>query len=261
MQHVPADQSLESSAPDTPDELLRVDVRVDPIVVAPQNEGRRRHTVQALLETLVRNRPDELPHGGEPLRLLDLRRDVLLLVLWPGAPAACRIRLGIAPEEGVEVGRGQHDHIGDRLAVDPQAERRNEAEFPDAARTERRQLCRDHGAEEVSRHERRVQAKGSEQLVVRQREIDHVVELFHALGALNAGVKRRVHGEPLGQSLEQRRPAASIVEGVAVDQRRSAPRREHAEFHHAVSDRDDPLARLHRCPFPLPAPDGHQRSA
>ena len=85
-------------------------------------------------------------------------------------------------------------------------------------------------------------------------------EMLHALGALHAGMERGVDGEPLGQPLEQRRPAIPVVKRMEVDERRPATRREHAELHGAAPDEDAPLTWAHQRAPPLPAPDGHQRS-
>ena len=72
-------------------------------------------------------------------------------------------------------------------------------------------------------------SEGVQQLLVGQREVEHVLQRLEARGAGHARMERRVHRVARGQAIEKRRPAAPLVEGVEVDDVGPAARRPHAK--------------------------------
>src|SRR5262249_22530030 len=86
-------------------------------------------------------------------------------------------------------------------------------------------------------------------LVVGEDEIEDVVEGLDPRRALHPGVERRVDRVIPGETGQERRPAAALVDGVEVDDRGSRPGGEDSEGHRAVADRDAPVrGRAHTAP-------------
>ena len=107
---------------------------------------------------------------------------------------------------------------------------------------------------------RRLEPQRGEQLVVDQREVDHVVQRLKAGRSPHARMERGMDRVATSQAVEEGRPALALVERVEVDQR-ARPRPAESTLKDSAPARRVTLrASGVMTPLPAGAPDGHQRS-
>src|SRR5438132_8591854 len=128
---------LHAGARDLAHEVLGVDGRHQAILGAPDQKRGRLHAMDALLEALVGNGPDEFPRGAHGPGEADLRGDTRLLVLRLGEHGARGGARGIAEHVPGQVLRVEHHPVGDGGVVAPEAERMAEGGAAGAARAGR----------------------------------------------------------------------------------------------------------------------------
>src|SRR5438309_443662 len=87
---------------------------------------------------------------------------------------------GIAEEHGGQVLAREDEEVLRRRIVAPEAEGRHEDQAPDALGEDRGQLGGDHPTEEVADQGHGPDAEGVQQLLVGQREVEHVLQRLEA---------------------------------------------------------------------------------
>src|SRR5581483_3585397 len=122
-----------------------------------------------------------------------------------------------------QLGLRGHDVVAYRFAVDPKPERVDQNELSYAGRVGCGDLRRDHPAERMSHHRRRLEPELVEQVVVVEDEIPEIVQrLYSVLVTLGeAGMRQRVNGEVLRELIDEfgfDKPVAA----VKVHKRRAA---------------------------------------
>src|SRR6266536_1427084 len=200
--------ALDPGARDLPRELFRVDGWGNPILRAPDEQGGRLHAVDALLEALVRDGPDELARGTHGPREADLGGDALRLVLRLGEEELRAGARGIVEDVALHFLLIQHHPVGDGGIVAPEADGTDESQAAGAARIGGGQLAGDHGAEGVAHQGCVLDAHLLQQLVVAENEVPETVQVMDVVGSAGggAGMLRSVHGEVLGQRVQERIP-------------------------------------------------------
>ncbi len=222
---------------DLPRELLGVDGWGDPILGAPDEQGGRLHAVDALLEALVRNGPDELARGAHGPRQADLGVDALRLVLGLGEEELRPGPRGIVEDVALHLLLIQHHPVGDGRVVTPEPNGIDESQAAGAARISGGHLAGDHGAEGVAHEGGVLDAHLLQQLVVAEDQVPQVVEVMDVVGGAGggAGMLGGVHGEVLGQRVEERIPVKA-PRAVKEDQVRALALRQDAHADAVLPD-------------------------
>jgi len=166
---------------EAPRELLGVGARHQAIGLAPHQQRRRADAVDALLQALVGNRPDELagrPHRpGQP----GPRERPFLGVLGHREHRAGGGAVGLVEHVGRHLGRPQQHPVHDRGGLEPEADGIEEREAADPRRTQRGHLARHHRPEGMADQHQPLELQRFQQLVVAEDEIPEGVDLLDRL--------------------------------------------------------------------------------
>ncbi len=202
-------------------ELLGIDRRHEGVVGAEHDQSLGAYPRQAAPQPLVRDRPDEFRHAGEPLH----RAHGLLDRIVREVRGIDHLRAGLAalPQDPVDGGVGTREQVGDRMIVAPQPERRDEDEPCHAAGNVRRQLRRDHGAIGMADERDAVEADRLEHIVVMQREVVHIADIVELVDIVETGRDRRDHAVAPGELADHRIVLAYAVRSMQPHERRTLP--------------------------------------
>ena len=217
---------LEPRVRDPSRELLGVRARDQAVVLSPEQQGRRGDAVDALLEPLVRDRPDELAGRAHGPREAGPREGARLRL---GGHREHRLRGGtvrLVEDVGRHLRRAQQHPVDHRRVVPPEPDRIDEGQPLDPGRLQRRHLARHHGPEGVAGEHDVPQPELLEQLVVAEHQIPQVIHVLDRVRVARrrARMLRRVDRELLGERVEERSPGEP-PRAVEEDHRRPRARR------------------------------------
>ena len=162
--------------------------RDEAIVRAPDDQRRRGDAPQAALETVLRNREEELRGRAEAAREPDQHLDLLLGAVVLVADRAASAPACAAPPRRTGRGRGSGtsscvivpEQVDDRRVVAPEADRCREREPADLRRPQRRHLRRDPSAHRLADDVGPLEAERLHDVEAVQEEVELIVEVARA---------------------------------------------------------------------------------
>jgi len=178
------------------------------IRIPPDDQRRRGYPVDAFLETLVRERPNEFPGACLRPDKAGLRLDAVLRIGGKHEEPLRRNPGGVGKERRAALVLREDHPVLDRHIVQPEAERVDQNELCHSPRHCGGDLASEHAAKRVADYGCRIKAQTVEQLTVIDDEVPQLVELMDRtwIPGRRSGVAR--HVDPISRR--------QVVEKVAV---------------------------------------------